>query len=129
MNWDEQRKVLKNLGYNNYKEYVAGVVWANIRDRVFKEKGNKCVVCTRRATVIHHRLYSKEILEGTDIRPLIPLCWDCHNRIEYDKYGNKIHLYHANCKLDWYIRNKHIWNKSGYSNVSVGVTKERRYIT
>ena len=49
----EQKQVLKAMGYNNYREYVAGVIWADIRDKVFRKKGNKCIVCSRRATVIH----------------------------------------------------------------------------
>lgn len=129
MTWDEQRQILKDIGYNNYREYIAGVVWANIRDRVFKEKGNKCIVCTRRATVIHHKEYSKEVLEGKDITPLIPLCWDCHNTIEYDKYGRKIPLFTANKKLEWYMKNKPTWNRTGFSSVSSRVTKERRSTT
>lgn len=129
MTWNEQRQVLKAMGYNNYREYIAGVVWADIRDRVFKEKGNKCVVCTRRATVIHHKEYSKEVLEGKNITPLILLCWDCHNTIEYDKNGQKIPLDYANNKLEWYLKNKHMWNRTGRSQVSVGVIKERRYTT
>ena len=115
------------MGYNNYKEYVAGVVWANIRDKVFEEKGGKCIICTRKATVIHHRLYSKEVLEGTNIIPLEPLCWDCHNRIEYGVNGEKLPLDHANSKLDWYIKNKCRLSRNPYSSLNIGVVKERRY--
>ena len=126
MTWSEQKQVLKEMGYNNYKEYVSGVVWANIRDRVLEEKKHRCIICTRRATVIHHKAYSKEILQGKDITPLEPLCWDCHNSIEYDEYGNKLSLSHANNKLQWFIRNKHKWN-NGYSCIASKVIKERRY--
>ena len=127
MTWTEQKQMLKAMGYENYREYVAGVVWANIRDRVFREKGEKCIVCTRRATVIHHRWYSKEVLEGTNIMPLEPLCWDCHNRVEFGVNGEKLPLDHANSKLDWYIKNKHKWDHNPLSGVRLGVTKERRY--
>lgn len=126
MTWDEQKQVLKSLGYNNYKEYVAGIRWADIRDKVFRTKGKKCIVCTRNATVIHHREYSKEVLEGTNITPLEPLCWDCHNTIEYDKRGNKIDLVAANNKLDWYLNNKHLWKKRQWSSMNLNVQLERR---
>ena len=116
------------MGYNTYKEYVAGVVWADIRDRVFRDKGDKCIVCSRRATVIHHKVYSEKVLRGTDIMSLEPLCWDCHNRIEYGKNGEKLSLDHANAKLQCYINNRHVWD-NGWSGVATGVKKERKYTT
>jgi 5-methylcytosine-specific restriction endonuclease McrA len=48
MNWNEQRKVLKDMGYSSYRDYIAGVVWANIREKVFEEKGKRCVICNRK---------------------------------------------------------------------------------
>jgi hypothetical protein len=108
MTWLEQKQILKELGYNSYGEYVSGVVWANVRDKVFREKGTRCLVCTRRATVVHHKAYSENVLRGVDITPLVPLCWDCHQRIEYDTDGKKLSLDAANGKLQWYINNKKI---------------------
>jgi 5-methylcytosine-specific restriction endonuclease McrA len=128
MNWNEQREVLKSMGYSSYKDYIAGVVWANIREKVFKEKGEGCTICSRRANTIHHRIYTEEVLRGTDIRTLEPLCWDCHQRVEYDKWGDKSTLYQANLKLDWYRDNKDVWQKRKWSSVCLDVRKgTRRY--
>jgi 5-methylcytosine-specific restriction endonuclease McrA len=81
MDWIEQKKVLNSMGYSNYKDYLSGVVWANIREKVLELHNNKCTICGRNATAIHHREYTEEVFRGTDITPLEPLCWDCHSRI------------------------------------------------
>jgi len=127
MNWEMQKKVLKEMGYNNYREYLAGVVWANIRERVLELHKHKCTICNRKATTIHHREYTEEVLRGSRIESLEPLCWDCHNRIEYDKHGNKNDLFYANNKIDWFKRNKHIWMKDQWASINIGIKKERRY--
>ena len=126
MTFEKQRKILNDLRYTDYKDYLAGLVWAKIREKALELHGNRCVVCSRNATVIHHREYTEEVLRGTDITPLEPLCWDCHQRVEYDEYGKKICLARANNKLDWYRQNKHIWMKCKWSPINLKVQKERR---
>jgi hypothetical protein len=126
MNWEDQKRVLKEMGYNNYREYLAGIVWAKIREKVMELHKNRCTVCSRKSTVIHHREYNENVLRGIDITSLEPLCWECHRRIEYDEYGNKNELSHANRKLDWFKRNKHIWMKHRWASINIQVEKERR---
>lgn len=126
MNWNEQKKLLKELGYDSYRDYLSGIIWANIHDKVFEVKGKKCVICNRDGTVIHHRCYTESVIRGTDIAPLEILCWDCHNRIEYDKYGNKLPLIQVNQKLDWYKNNKEVWTKNKWSSICLGVVKEHK---
>ena len=87
---------------------------------------NRCTICDRKATTIHHRIYTEEVLKGIDITPLEPLCWDCHDRAEYDKYGNKNDLSYANNKIDWFKRNKHVWMKGEWASINLKVQKERR---
>ena len=127
MDWKEQKRVLKDLGYSDYSDYLAGIVWANIRERVLKLHKSRCTICGRNATTIHHREYTEEVLRGIDITSLEPLCWDCHNRVEYDKYGEKNGLAYANNKIDWFKRNKHIWMKDKWASINLGVQKERKY--
>ena len=124
MNWNEQKELLKELGYNSYRDYLAGIVWANIRDKAFQVKGERCVICNRHATVLHHRAYTEEVIRGTDVSLLEPLCWDCHNQVEYDKYGHKETLCDANRKLDWYKENKDVWMKRKWSGTYTKMQKE-----
>jgi 5-methylcytosine-specific restriction endonuclease McrA len=80
---------LIRLGYRCYHEYLSSKVWSAIRARVFAEKGIQCKGCGRRATSIHHMSYRTDVLRGSNIIPLFPVCEDCHVLIEFTSAGVK----------------------------------------
>lgn len=127
MTWGEQKRVLKEMGYSDYRDYLSGLVWANIKEKVLEHHKNRCVICSRNATTIHHRCYTEAVLKGLDITSLEPLCWDCHQRVEFDKYGKKNDLRYANNKIDWYKRNKDVWQKDKWASINLGIKKERQH--
>lgn len=75
---------LRKLGFTTYQDYLKSELWDNIRKRVFAEKGCKCHLCNRYATEIHHNGYGIRVLEGKDIRALVPICRKCHSEIEFN---------------------------------------------
>lgn len=93
-----RNQVLKEIGYESYDAYCKSGMWNDIRQRVFDEKGERCVCCGRRAVQVHHRRYNKEDLLGETLEYLEPLCKHCHEKIEMD--GNfKVSLEEANMRL------------------------------
>lgn len=88
--------VLLSLGFSSYQEYLSSELWQRIRTRVLvahrvspKIPGTECLLCPMDATEVHHSSYSRAVMEGRDLTKLIPLCRSCHQKIEYDRNGNK----------------------------------------
>ena len=69
-------RALVELGYVDYKAYLASAKWAEVSRRILAKK--ECYVCGIGATVAHHISYSKETLDGNDDSQLFPLCRGCH---------------------------------------------------
>lgn len=85
----ERDFVLYRLGFHDYREYLNSELWAEIRGRAFRQNGNRCLVCGRRAHLMHHRHYRIEVLLGYDLTALVPLCGDHHEAIEFTLNGRK----------------------------------------
>lgn len=81
-------KILMELGYANYNKYLKSSAWRYIKRAAFDKHGRICKLCGYGASVIHHRKYTKEVLCGDDLEPLVPLCDDCHSDIEFSKPKN-----------------------------------------
>src|SRR5262249_14445075 len=62
-------------------------------------KGNRCRGCDKKAEEIHHASYTRAVLHGHDLKPLVPLCADCHNHIEFRDTGEKRNSVEANARL------------------------------
>lgn len=92
-------KTLREMGFQCYKDYLCSRLWRNIRAAVYKKKGRLCKACGRRATVLHHKSYKKDVLLGERLTPLVPLCEECHEGIEHTATGRKRNLYEANRAL------------------------------
>ena len=75
-------------------------LWEKIRERTYKEKGSKCSLCLKEARCIHHRGYGRDVLEGKDLSPLVPLCIRCHEYIEFNKVGVKLSLKNVEKKFN-----------------------------
>src|SRR4051812_23314103 len=87
--------LLKKLGYSSYREYLNGVLWAEIRDVVLDRDGSACVLCGALARVIHHIDYQESTLLGDSLEALVSLCHACHDRIELTRAGKKRTLVQA----------------------------------
>ena len=81
--------ILLELGFSNYKDYLASSLWREIRQKVYKEKGNGCFLCGLPATELHHNRYHRNDLTGKKIKFINPVCRECHQSIEFQQDGSK----------------------------------------
>lgn len=75
-------KIFARLGFASYDEYLESDFWKAIRERVFAEKGKKCVKCGKPANTVHHSRYDRATLMGETIESLFPVCRKCHIEAE-----------------------------------------------
>ena len=85
IDFGENSPVFKD--YNS--EYLPTKLWKSIKRRVLKRDGKICWLCTGSASVVHHRSYEAEVLEGNADYLLISLCTGCHNQVHFDDFGHK----------------------------------------
>lgn len=85
----KRNEYLKEMGYGSYSEYLSSSLWRSIVRRVYQECGRGCRLCEHKATEIHHLGYGRKVLEGKTLKPLVPLCRECHERIEFTPDGTK----------------------------------------
>ena len=81
--------ILLEMGFANYKAYLASPKWALIRFRAWLTHGRICRICKAPADVLHHIGYNRDTLEGRNLDSLVPLCNGCHLAVEFDGRGNK----------------------------------------
>jgi 5-methylcytosine-specific restriction endonuclease McrA len=77
----------RELGFSSYEDYCQSPLWKKVRRRILLRDMATCRRCKGKATVVHHRRYTKETLEGTDDQWLCSLCEGCHKFIEKDEQG------------------------------------------
>lgn len=75
------QKTLTKLGFETYEEYLKSDLWRSIRSDAYMSRGRFCVICSDPAECIHHASYRRDVMDGSDIKPLYPLCHKCHKRI------------------------------------------------
>jgi len=92
---------LRAMGYASYQEYLNSPLWKSIRSRVLERDKGLCIACGNRASVAHHGNYSHAALSGRSIQGIYSLCNRCHEFIEFDKDGRKLHLRETHRKLRW----------------------------
>jgi hypothetical protein len=102
-NWQydymRRNEVLQRLGFATYADYLASPQWRIIRQRVLKRDRYKCHGCGNEAIQVHHQQYTKPVLMGDDIEPLVAICVKCHKGIELNANGDKVSLAAANSRL------------------------------
>ncbi len=76
----ERRTSLYRLGFRSYEEYLASPLWKGIKAKVsVSNKGGKCKVCkNNRAVEFHHKSYDLQVMQGLDLRKILPICRECH---------------------------------------------------
>lgn len=85
----QRNNLLKQLGFESYTEYRQSEVWKTARAEAFLTYGNRCFLCQKAATLIHHHKYTLRNLSGRSMRALYPLCDACHTHIEIAPDGTK----------------------------------------
>ena len=77
--------LLREMGYNSYRQYLGSTLWKGIRGRGFKALGRVCYLCGGKAELLHHYHYEPVLLEGHTLLGLVPLCEKCHHKVEWRK--------------------------------------------
>ena len=90
----ERSKLLIEMGFANYKEYLKSPLWKAISQNVLRRDSYRCTRCGRRAWQVHHGSYTRNVLEGDDLTKLYSVCWQCHNKAEFRK-GKKTYIQSA----------------------------------
>lgn len=80
-NYGERGRLLMNMGYQSYSEYLSSDTWSSIRKEVL-EKRPSCELCSRRATQVHHAKYTLNSLQRCDSVLLVSICHPCHQYLE-----------------------------------------------
>ena len=91
-------KILANMGYACYADYLRSDRWKKIRLRALKRDKFCCRFCGDRATQVHHSRYDKRVLLGQSLKGLCACCAVCHQNGEFDS-GRKTTLNECNDRL------------------------------
>ena len=86
--YDTRDNLLFQLGFSNYRDYLASEIWKAIRVKTLR-KYPSCAVCGRKAVQVHHVKYTLDVLSGKSDKWLLSVCRTCHERSEVDSLGNK----------------------------------------
>lgn len=92
--------------HTQYERYLQSPFWRQIRKRILSRDNKTCAICRKEANVVHHKSYSKEVMDGINDSELISLCTGCHERIEFnivDGNKKKNSLTEANEKLRQFL--------------------------
>jgi len=76
-----RNRLLQQLGWTSYREYLDSPLWEKIRSRVLAR--GSCVLCGRPPSQVHHLRYTKDALRGRDDSQLVAICRGCHFTIEF----------------------------------------------
>lgn len=89
VSYTRRNEILKSMGFDSYEKYLESNIWLGIKTKVFLQKGNVCICCKNPTTILHHRMYDENTLNGLSIEMIVPICNNCHKFIEFKKDGTK----------------------------------------
>lgn len=84
-----RQRVLMLIGFKTYRTYLESELWAGLRVEALIRDNHTCRLCSRLATQVHHRDYTKKTLLGEKPSGLVSLCGDCHKMLERNEDGTK----------------------------------------
>ena len=84
--WDREA-ILLSMGYRDYDNYLSRALWKKIKQRVLERDDWTCWRCNGKAELVHHRSYSRDVLEGLDDSMLAAICEGCHHIVEFRDDG------------------------------------------
>ena len=112
VSYKERDKILKELGYDDYRGYLKSKLWTEIRDKILEESGYECICCGNQnlgetlVMQVHHMVYTKGNLSGESTYGLVAICRSCHAKAELkprrkingrkERFGKKKTLEEAN---------------------------------
>lgn len=82
--YSARNALLESIGFSDYEEYLRSSLWRGIRHRAVTRDQERCQVCKRTATHVHHGDYQYATIVGESIDALVCLCEACHQDIEFD---------------------------------------------
>lgn len=71
------------MGFVDYPAYLRSDLWKSIRDDCLERSNYTCHVCGGRANTVHHKWYSRQVLQGKDFKGLMAVCKFCHEAGEF----------------------------------------------
>lgn len=93
----ERDRLLKTLGFPNYRAYLSSMLWRGIRKEHLRVN-DTCVVCECPAQEVHHLDYTRATLMGDAPTRLASVCEGHHRECEFN-FGRKITPRQASNKL------------------------------
>jgi 5-methylcytosine-specific restriction endonuclease McrA len=69
-------------------QYLVSPLWKRIKKRVLARDKDTCLSCCGRGSLVHHRSYERDVLEGKNDAMLATLCEGCHNIIHFNDDGS-----------------------------------------
>jgi hypothetical protein len=85
IDYERRNYHLSILGFNSYAHYLNSEMWQTIRQTVLTRDSHKCVVCSRKASEVHHNSYEIDVLIGKKLEFLVSLCRHHHEKIEFEE--------------------------------------------
>ncbi|MBK3780107.1 hypothetical protein G3A43_07540 [Paraburkholderia aspalathi] len=85
---ESRDEILLSLGYHDYENYLSRALWKRIKQRVLERDDWMCRRCNGKALLVHHRSYSRAVLEGLDDSKLASICEGCHHIVEFRDDGS-----------------------------------------
>lgn len=80
--YEERNNTLYKMGFNSYREYLSSQIWRSIKRKFLFGACHACA--NKRAVVLHHKAYDEYTLRCGSSATLVPMCYDCHQAIEFD---------------------------------------------
>lgn len=113
--YEMRDRVLRSIGYPSYAAYLESALWQSIRAKVLGHCKGKCRLCDQAAKVVHHFRYGRTVLRGKKFgRDLVPLCHECHEKIEFTSDRVKRSLRQAQIRFVELLDEIGYWNLKPY---------------
>lgn len=80
--YSQRNCILKKLGYSSYQIYLKSDLWSDIRAKQLEKEPN-CMSCGKKATQVHHTVYTHKVLDGRNDQGLHSVCGKCHFKSEF----------------------------------------------
>lgn len=70
-----------------HDQYLKTALWKRIKKRVLERDQKVCQCCGGSGSVVHHRSYSRDVMEGRNDSMLATVCAGCHDFIHFTDEG------------------------------------------
>ena len=73
------KRLNSSLWNSEYSAYLVSPEWKEKREKVLRRDGNKCRICGKKASQVHHLSYARLFAES--LHDLVSLCDECHDLV------------------------------------------------